>query len=223
MRRLEGMSDRSTFMKLREDEREVRKSLIINAAMKLFEEKSFHDIGMRDIAAEAGVSAASIYRYFPSRDDLFVEALIQDINSIEGLLEQRLTNGGTIEDLAVAVVDYLIDNEATFQMMCHFMIRGEVNTRALKKFNAVQRYFLKMFDEMVKRAGGAENIRFFSHAFFASLAGVVMTFRNYPGRNFDERRRYMHKLALLIMREGNSLDEDIFEKDLAEIRSKKAE
>ncbi|MCW7754138.1 TetR/AcrR family transcriptional regulator [Desulfobotulus sp. H1] len=212
------MSDRSTFMKLREDEREVRKSLIINAAMKLFEEKSFHDIGMRDIASEAGVSAASIYRYFPSRDDLFVEALIQDINSIEGLLEQRLSNGGTIEDLAVAVVDYLIDNEATFQMMCHFMIRGEVNTRALKKFNAVQRYFLKMFDEMVKRAGGAENIRFFSHAFFASLAGVVMTFRNYPGRNPDERRRYMHKLALLIMREGNSLDEDIFEKDLADIR-----
>ncbi|MDY0162923.1 helix-turn-helix domain-containing protein [Desulfobotulus sp.] len=212
------MSDRSTFMKLREDEREVRKSLIINAAMKLFEEKSFHDIGMRDIAAEAGVSAASIYRYFPSRDDLFVEALIQDINSIEGLLEQRLSSGGSIEDLAVAVVDYLIDNEATFQMMCHFMIRGEVNTRALKKFNAVQRYFLKMFDEMVKRAGGAENIRFFTHAFFASLAGVVMTFRNYPGRNSQERRRYMHKLALLIMREGNSLDEDIFEKDLAEIR-----
>jgi hypothetical protein len=28
----------------------------------------------------------------------------------------------------------------------------------------------------------------------------------------------MHKLALLIMREGNSLDEDVFEKDLAEIR-----
>lgn len=207
-------------MKLREDEREVRKSLIINAAMKLFEEKSFHDIGMRDIAAEAGVSAASIYRYFPSRDDLFVEALIQDINSIEGLLEQRLSGGGSIEDLAVAVVDYLIDNEATFQMMCHFMIRGEVNTRALKKFNAVQRYFLKMFDEMVRRAGGAENIRLFSHAFFASLAGVVMTFRNYPGRNPEERRRYMHKLALLIMREGNSLDEDVFEKDFSEFRKK---
>jgi AcrR family transcriptional regulator len=70
-------------MKLREDEREVRKALIIGAAMKLFEEKSFHEIGMRDIAAEAGVSAASIYRYFPSRDDLFVEALIQDINSLK--------------------------------------------------------------------------------------------------------------------------------------------
>lgn len=200
------MSERSTFMKLREDEREVRKTLIIAAAMKLFEEKSFHEIGMRDIAAEAGVSAASIYRYFPSRDDLFVEALIQDINKIEQLLEKRLEQGSGIEDLAVAVVDYLIDNEATFQMMCHFMIRGGINQRALKKFNAVQRYFLKMFDEVVKKAQGVESIRFFTHAFFASLAGVVMTFRNFPGRSMEERREYMHKLALLIMHEGNSLE-----------------
>lgn len=199
------MPDRSTFMKLREDEREVRKSLIIAAAMKLFEEKSFHEIGMRDIASEAGVSAASIYRYFPSRDDLFVEALIQDINSIEKQLEARLEEGRSIEELAVAVVDYLIDNEATFQMMCHFMIRGGINQRAMKKFNAVQRYFLKMFDEVIKRAGGVDNVRVFTHAFFASLAGVVLTFRNYPGRSMDERRQYMHKLALLIMREGQDL------------------
>lgn len=41
--------------------------------------------------------------------------------------------------------------------------------------------------------------------FFASLAGVVMTFRNYPGRS-GKRRKYMHKLALLVMHEGNSLD-----------------
>ena len=197
------MSDRSTFMKLRQDEREVRKSLIITAAMKLFEERSFHDIGMRDIASEAGVSAASIYRYFPSRDDLFIEALIQDINRIEKNLESLVTNGATVEDLAISVVDYLIDNEASFQMMCHFMMRGEENPRALKKFNAVQIYFLKMFEEALKRAAGGDKERLQTQAFFASLAGVVLTFRNYPGRSPSERREYMHKLALTIMREGN--------------------
>jgi AcrR family transcriptional regulator len=200
------MSDRSTFMKLREDEREVRKSLIISAAMKLFEEKSFHEIGMRDIAAEAGVSAASIYRYFPSRDDLFVEALIRDINTIEKVLEKRMQEGSTIEELTVAVVDYMLDNEATFQMMCHFMMRGEENPRALKKFNAVQLYFVKIFDDLVKQTPGAGTIRFHSQAFFASLAGIVMTFRNYPVRSKEERREYMHKLALIIMREGSSID-----------------
>ena len=85
------MSDSSSaFMKLREDEREIRKTLIMEAALKLFETKLFHEIGMREIAKEAGVSAATIYRYFPSRDDLFIEALIQDVNNIEKQLEQDL-------------------------------------------------------------------------------------------------------------------------------------
>jgi AcrR family transcriptional regulator len=200
------MTDQSTFMRLREDEREVRKALIMEAAMKLFEEKLFHEIGMRDIAKEAGVSAATIYRYFPSRDDLFVEALIQDMNIIEKLLEERLAAGkATIEDLALAVVDYLIDNEATFQMMCHFMIRGGITPRAMNKFNAVQVYFMNMFEELVKKAGYVGDDRYFTQAFFASLAGVVMTFRNYPGRSKEERRTHMHTLALHILREGSEL------------------
>lgn len=195
-------SDKSTFKQLREDEREVRKHLIIKAAMELFEEKSFHDIGMRDIAVKAGVSAASIYRYFPSRDDLFVEALLQDINNIEKRLYDRIEKGESIEDLAIAIVDYLVDNEATFQMMCHFMIRGELNPQALKKFNGVQRYFLKMFENVLQQIEGEDSRRWNSQAFFASLAGVVLTFRNYPGRTAEEKRRSMHKLALLILNQG---------------------
>jgi AcrR family transcriptional regulator len=157
---------------------------------------------MRDIALKAGVSAASIYRYFPSRDDLFVEALIQDINNIEKRLRDRVENGGNIEELAIAVVDYLIDNEATFQMMVHFMIRGELNPQALKKFNSVQRYFLKMFSKIVKQSEGSENLHLNAQAFFASLAGVVLTYRNYPGRTADEKRKAIHKLALMIMHQG---------------------
>ncbi len=196
------MGDKSTFKQLREDEREIRKQLIIKAAKEIFEEKSFHEIGMRDIAVKAGVSAASIYRYFPSRDDLFVEALIQDINEIEERFQRRLKHGDTIEDITLAVVDYMIDNEAAFQMMCHFMIRGELNPQALKKFNGVQRYFLNMFDKVVKNTEGSGKLRLNTQAFFASLAGIVLTFRNYPGRTAEEKRKAIHKLALIIMRQG---------------------
>lgn len=196
------MGDKSTFKQLREDEREIRKQLIIKAAKEIFEEKSFHEIGMRDIAVKAGVSAASIYRYFPSRDDLFVEALIQDINEIEERFQRRMKHGDTIEDITLAVVDYMIDNEAAFQMMCHFMIRGELNPQALKKFNGVQRYFLDMFDKVVKNTEGSGKLRLNTQAFFASLAGIVLTFRNYPGRTAEEKRKAIHKLALIIMRQG---------------------
>jgi AcrR family transcriptional regulator len=205
----ELMSEKSTFIQLRENEREKRKTLIIAAAMNLFKDKAFHDIGMRDIAAEAGVSPASIYRYFPSRDDLFVEALIRDINKIEKRLSARVVEKKTdktgIDSLAVDVVDYMIDNESTFQMMCHFLMRGEENKKAFKKFNAVMLYFTKMFNDVVSKAEGAAGLRFHSQAFFASLAGIVMTFRHYPGKTPEERREYMHKLSLMIMREGIKL------------------
>ena len=108
-----------------------------------------------------------------------------------------------METITLAVVDYMVDNEATFQMMCHFMIRGERNPQALKKFNAVQIYFLNMFDKVVKLTEDSGNLRLNTLAFFASLAGVVLTFRNYPGRTAEEKRKAIHKLALIIMRQGS--------------------
>jgi AcrR family transcriptional regulator len=83
----------STFQKLRKEERETRKNLIVNAAMDLFSQKDFHKIGMRDIAKRAGISAAAIYRYYPSRDDVFVEALIRHMKVVEALFEENWRRG----------------------------------------------------------------------------------------------------------------------------------
>ena len=200
------MGRMSSFERLRENEREIRKELIITAAMELFEKKNFWDISMRDIANTAGVSASSLYRYFPSRDDLFIEALFQDINHIDELLKERMVKGEGIEELAIAVVDYCLDNEPTFQMMCHFLMRGDENPSVNEKFNSVQLHFLNMFEKVVKTVSGEEALtEFHIQAFFASLSGIVMTFRHFPGYTDDERRAYIHKLALLIMREGGGL------------------
>ncbi|MCP4113511.1 MAG: TetR/AcrR family transcriptional regulator [Desulfobacteraceae bacterium] len=188
----------SAFNKLKENEREARRDIIINATMKLFEKKPFHEIGMRDIALEVDIAPASIYRYFPSRDELFVETLIQDIKKVEYQFEKRIEEGNpSTKELAVSFVDYLLDHEATFQMMSHFMIKREIKPDTLEKYNIAQRYLLRMFDNVLAGGGAKGNVRFFSHAFFASIAGIVMTFRNYPGRGKEEIRKHMHRLALL--------------------------
>ncbi|MBA4367714.1 MAG: TetR/AcrR family transcriptional regulator [Desulfobacterium sp.] len=194
------MNDKSTFMRMREDEREIRKTLIINAAMILFERMPFHDIGMRDIAAEAGVSAASIYRYFPGRDDLFAEALIRDIIIVEQRFEKRMEDqSASIEEFAVEVSDYLIDNEPTYQMMSYFMTKNDIEPQIASRFNTVSRYFLDLLDQVLMRAGASKDkVQIYSQAFFSSLTGIIMVFRNYPGRSREEKRRMIHKLALLI-------------------------
>jgi AcrR family transcriptional regulator len=52
---------------------------ILETAGKLFFEHGYRAIGVDRIIAESGVAKATLYRYFPSKDDLIV-AYLQDIN-----------------------------------------------------------------------------------------------------------------------------------------------
>jgi AcrR family transcriptional regulator len=189
----------STFQKLRKEERETRKSLIIDAAMDLFSQKDFHKIGMRDIAKRAGISAAAIYRYFPSRDDVFVEALVRHMGEVERLFEKKVAQGRTsLEELALGSVDYLLENESVFQMMGHFMITGQIQPKALERYNAMQRNFLDILEKVNNQTDIGMNSRLVTHAIYASVTGVVMSFRNYPGRSPEEIKRHIHRLVRII-------------------------
>ena len=199
------MAEHSSFKGLREEERELRKTIILDATVRLFREKGFHAVGMRDIAAVAGISAATIYRYFPSRDDIIIEALIQGINDIEKLMDNILDSESiTLENLAVQVVDYFYENEMVFQMMCYFLTRQAVDPEARKKFAMVSEYFINMFNMKLKSRGIVTEA-LSSQAFFASICGVVLTFMHYPGLNDDEKKSYMHRLALAIIKGGREL------------------
>ena len=48
---------------------------ILNAARERFARHSYDDVGVRDIARDAGVDASLISRYFGSKEDLFSAAL----------------------------------------------------------------------------------------------------------------------------------------------------
>ena len=189
----------STFQKLRKAERETRKNLIIDAAMELFSQKEFHKIGMRDIAKRAGISAAAIYRYFPGRDDIFVEALVRHMQTVERMFEKKMAAGQTsLEELAMDSVDYLLENESVFQMMGHFMITGQIQNKAMERYNAMQRQFLNILGKYNNQTEIEINNRLLTHAIYASIIGVVMAFKNYPGRSPDEIKRHIHRLTRIV-------------------------
>ena len=84
--------ENNTIKDLQEAEREARKQLILSATLVLFGEKQISKVSMRDIAKEAGISAALIYRHFKDRDELFIEAFVQKSKEMIAAFETTITN-----------------------------------------------------------------------------------------------------------------------------------
>lgn len=63
---------------------EVTRPRILDAAVRLFAGKGFAATGVRELAAEAGITGAALYHYVGTKDDLLVEIMR---SAIEPLLE----------------------------------------------------------------------------------------------------------------------------------------
>lgn len=194
------MRKKSTFLELKEQEREKRRELILEAATTLFSKKNFSEIGMRDIAEEAGISPASIYRYFPNRDAILLEVLEQDIN--EGRLKQlqRLEQGAnSIEEFAIGIVDFFFDKEATLHMLAHFLLNEKVDEQALNRFRLNQKFFLEHFASLLKNIGiTIENIEEFAEIFFTSVLGIIILYINSTEQDRDKVKKEIYDRVKLL-------------------------
>jgi AcrR family transcriptional regulator len=87
---------------------EVR-NLLLDAARSLFAAKGYAGATTHDIAVEAGVSEALLFRHFGTKAQLFERAVIDPINEfISGYVEQWTSRPGTehtVDRVAFAYVD----------------------------------------------------------------------------------------------------------------------
>ncbi len=69
-----------------------RRDEILKAATDLFSEKGYHEVTMEEIAEEMGVSKGTIYNYFSSKENLYLEILKESFEAIEALLHGEVEN-----------------------------------------------------------------------------------------------------------------------------------
>ena len=69
------MADGTTAVPELTDDQRDRRQRIIDAAFELGAEWGYDAVQMRDVAATANVSLATIYRYFSSKDHLLAAAM----------------------------------------------------------------------------------------------------------------------------------------------------
>ncbi len=79
--------------KRKQEERELRKKRIINAALSVFDRFGIEKTTIGEIAEEAGFGKATLYYYYPSKDDVYIEIMITGWKSLwEEIEEATVTN-----------------------------------------------------------------------------------------------------------------------------------
>lgn len=70
--------------------RDQARNRILDAARKLFLEKGFEAANLDDVAQRAGVAKGTIYRYFESKAELYVEVLVWNADAFVERMRQTL-------------------------------------------------------------------------------------------------------------------------------------
>lgn len=96
--------------------KEARPRELLDAALALFVEKGFAGSRAEDIAARAGVSKATLYLYFASKDDLLNGLIAAGFSCHVGIGEREITDdmasGDLLRDALTAWRSALIEGDA---------------------------------------------------------------------------------------------------------------
>lgn len=81
-----------------------RRRRIVQAAAALASRGGVEAMQMRTVAERAGVALGTLYRYFPSKMDLVVAVVGEEMDTLEGSLDRRPPRAGTAAGRAVDVL-----------------------------------------------------------------------------------------------------------------------
>ncbi|MDY6823702.1 MAG: TetR/AcrR family transcriptional regulator [Thermodesulfobacteriota bacterium] len=194
-----GMS-LNTLKTLRKKERDARRHLILEAARALFAERDFKHVTVREIAKKAGMAVGTIYNYYASLDELFLEIFLDSTDAvIHQISRQAEAETFTLEAACRFYIDFLNNNLTFYQIMSHFMLGGDLSEASTRKLNDAMRVLMDHLESVVvRKTGMAGNTRIVTHALFAALNGIMISYARYPGRTDAEIHAHARRLADII-------------------------
>lgn len=173
----------------REEKRQANKQRMIEAAVHLFSKKSFADVSMRDIAKQADVSPALIYKYFDDQQHLYMEAM-----KVEGQkLIEELSSHQQLTDLVDGYIRYMFKEDVLYQMMAYFMLEMRSKRPTIPIYREIAR-LMELFESALQPLFPSEAKRE-AQLLFSTLNGLLITYKNYPTLPNDQALEYMLSLS----------------------------
>jgi AcrR family transcriptional regulator len=99
-----------------------KRSLILEAAEKVFANKRFHELTLDDVAKEANVGKGTIYRYFKNKDDLVYQLATHGHDELCELIHEytKLKDvpfAGLLEAVCSRISEFFLGRHSLFRVM----------------------------------------------------------------------------------------------------------
>ena len=110
----------------RKRERESRKNAILKAARKLFFDRGFKQVTVESIAKRAELSKGSIYLYYNSKEEIYTQILLSDIDKFHerftGILIDPDSASEALYRFADIYVDFFVNDRELFRILMTYML-----------------------------------------------------------------------------------------------------
>jgi AcrR family transcriptional regulator len=175
-----GLEDR------RKKEKLARRNQILKAARKLFFDKGFKSITIDQIARKAELSKGAVYLYFNSKEEIYAQILLADINKfnqkVAAPLNTELTASALLNEFCLNYADFFLVNRELFRILMTFMMNTdnlnlseELNRKLISETNAQTEILDRIFAYGIERGEFNPSIDFTPNrmALWALLNGII--------------------------------------------------
>ncbi|WP_024794402.1 TetR/AcrR family transcriptional regulator [Tomitella biformata] len=138
---------------LRDQRKADRRKALLDAAARLFADRGYGGVSMRDLGAAVDVSGPAIYRHFASKQDVLVELLV-------GISERLLANGQRQAEESTGPADALrrlVDAHVAFAVSDIDLIRvqdrdlASLNPDAQHQVRRLQRQYVEIWVAVLRQ------------------------------------------------------------------------
>jgi TetR/AcrR family transcriptional regulator len=134
------------------EQKEARRKAILDAARTLFSELAYEDISLNGIAREAGISKPNVYRYFSTREEIFLVIFEKELAACVRALVKKLRAiraKDPVKAIARIWVEVTMKHRAYLDLLPHLALAMERNS-SVEQIVHFKRTGFALFAELVE-------------------------------------------------------------------------
>jgi AcrR family transcriptional regulator len=115
------------LLERRGKEKDNRKKLILKSARTLFFKKGFNNVTVDEIAKSSELGKGSIYLYFNSKEEIYAQILLNDIEDfnqqVSVLLNKKKIAADLLIEFSYIYVDFFFNDGELFRILMTYMLQ----------------------------------------------------------------------------------------------------